>query len=137
MDAEYVSVRFMDNDSRRWDGKVSDVPSKTVVRTGRCNEEGMEEAEVHWPVKGKGKGDVKIWHCVLLPQAGRTGEEDIGPKPVRRRPLDQQEGIGPKPVKRPLDQQEDIGPKPAKKHHTTAGKQQLLRRIATCKELAS
>ena len=108
MDPEYVSVRFMDNDSRRWDGKVSDVPSKTVVRTGRCNQEGMEEAEVHWPVKGKGKGDVKIWHCVLLPQAAKKGEEDIRLKPV----------------KRPLDQSEDSvsGPIPAKKRHTSAGK---------------
>ena len=53
---------------------MSDVPSQTVVQTGRCNQEGMEEAEVHWPVKGKGKGDVKIWHCVLLPEVGETGE---------------------------------------------------------------
>ena len=73
METEYISVRFTNNDSRRWDGKLSDVPSKTVVRTGRYNEEGMEEAKVHWPVKGKGKGDVKIWHCVVLPEsAART-----------------------------------------------------------------
>ena len=99
-----MCVRFMDNDSQRWDGKVSE----TVVRTGRCNQEGMEEAEVHWPVKWKGKGDVKIWHCVLLPQAAKKGEEDIRPKPV----------------KRPLDQSEDSvsGPIPAKKRHTSAGK---------------
>ena len=80
------------------------VPSKTVVRTGRCNQEGMEEAEV----KGKGKGDVKIWHCVLLPQAAKKGEEDIRVKLV----------------KRSLDQSEDSvsGPIPAKKRHTSAGK---------------
>ena len=73
MDTEYISICFIDNDSRRWDGKVLDVPSKTVVRTGRCNEEGMEEAKVHWPVRGKGKGDVKIWHYVVLPE---TEKED-------------------------------------------------------------
>ena len=70
--------------------------------------EGMEEAEVQWPVKGKGKGDVKIWHCVLLPQAGKT-DEDIRLKQFRR----------------PMDQQKSIGPKLAKKCHTTVGKQQL------------
>ena len=63
---------------------MSDVPSKTVVRTGRCNEEGMEEAEVHWPVKGKGKGGMKIWYCVLLPEAGKMEQEDIGLKPAKR-----------------------------------------------------
>ena len=41
------STHFMDNDSWQWNGKVSDVPSKTVVWKGRCNEEGMEETEVH------------------------------------------------------------------------------------------
>ena len=64
---------------------------------------------MHWPVKVKGKGDVKIWYCMLLPQARKTDEKDIEPKPV----------------KRPMNQQEDIGPKPAKKRHTTASKQQL------------
>ena len=49
----------------------------------------------------KGKGDVKIWYCMLLPQARKTDEKDIEPKPV----------------KRPMNQQEDIGPKPAKKRH--------------------
>ena len=55
MDTKYISVRFMDNDSRRWDGKVSDFLLKTVVQTGCCNEEGMEEAEVHGPSRGKEK----------------------------------------------------------------------------------
>lgn len=27
---------------------------------------GLEEAEVHWPGKGKSKG--KIWKCMLLPE---------------------------------------------------------------------
>ena len=85
---------------------MPDVPSKTVVWMGRCNQEGMEEAEVQWSVKGKEKGDVKIWHCVLLPQAGKTGKENIGLKRFRR----------------PMDQQKNIGPKHAKKYHTTAGK---------------
>ena len=35
----------------------------------------------------RGKADVKIWHCVLLPEAGRTEQEDIGPKPVSRPPV--------------------------------------------------
>lgn len=55
METEYISVRFTNNDSRQWDGKLSDVPLKTVVRTGRYNEEGMEEAEVHGPSRGKEK----------------------------------------------------------------------------------
>ena len=55
METEYISVRFTNNNSRQWDGKVSDIPSKTVVQSGRYNEEGMEEAEVHWPVKGREK----------------------------------------------------------------------------------
>ena len=120
METEYISVRFTNNDSRRWDGKLSDVPSKTVVRTGRYNEEGMEEAEVHWPVKGKGKGDVKIWHCVVLPEsAARTEQEDIMTKRPRAEP--EHEDIGPKPAKKARDEhkQEDIGPKPAKRRHTT------------------
>ena len=55
MDTEYISVRFTDNDSWRWDGKVSDFLLKTVVQTGCCNEEGTEEAEVHGPSRGKEK----------------------------------------------------------------------------------
>ena len=123
METEYISVRFTNNDSRRWDGKLSDVPLKMVVWTRRYNEEGMEEAEVHWPVKGKGKGDVKIWHCMVLPEsAARTEQEDIGPKPPKRpRAEPEYEDVGPKPAKKARDEhkQEDIGPKPAKRRHTT------------------
>lgn len=76
------------------------------MRIGRYNEEGMEEVEVHWPIKGKGKGDVKIWHCVVLPEpAARTEQEDIGPKSPKKA--------------RDENKQEDIGPKPAKRHHTS------------------
>ena len=105
----WVYIRFMDNDSRWWDGKVSDVPSKTVVRTGNV-------------LRGHGGGQ------------GAVGKEkerwkfgtDIGPKPMRR-PRAEQEDIGPKPVRRPRAKQEDIGPKLAMRHHT--GKDY----IGTCK----
>ena len=30
-----VVVKFVDNNSARWDGKVTEVPGETVVRTGR------------------------------------------------------------------------------------------------------
>ena len=115
IDTEYISIRFMNNESRQWDGKVPDVPSKTVVRMRHCNEEGMEEAKVHWPVLGERKGEVKVWHCAVLPKAVvRTEQEDIRPK-AERRPRAEQEDIGPKPAKRPRAEQEDIGPKPAKR----------------------
>ena len=74
---EYVSVRFAGNGSKRWDEKEIEVPSKTVVRLGRWTAEGLEEAEVHWPVKGKSKG--KIWKCVMLP-----GDSEIPVPPAKR-----------------------------------------------------
>jgi len=39
MDTKYVSVRFMDYNSQRWDGNVSDVPLKTIMETEPCSEE--------------------------------------------------------------------------------------------------
>ena len=63
---------------------------------------------MNWPFKGKGKGEVKIWHCVLSSEAGRTEQNDIGPKSARR-----------------PREQEDIRPKPARRSHTAAGKEQL------------
>ena len=74
---EYVSVRFAGNGSKRWDEKEIEVPSKTVVRLGRWTAEGLEEAEVHWPGKGKSKG--KIWKCVMLP-----GDSEIPVPPAKR-----------------------------------------------------
>ena len=37
----------------------------TVVKLGKRGEDGLEEAEVHWPGKGKGKKG-KVWKCVVL-----------------------------------------------------------------------
>ena len=50
-------VKFCNNSSKRWDGKCSEVPTKTVVKTGGRNNKGLELAEVHWPTKGKGGGE--------------------------------------------------------------------------------
>ena len=65
---EYLLVRFEGNASKRWDGRETEVPSRTVVRSGRRGADGSEIAEVHWPGKG-GKG--KVWCCVVL-----EGEEE-------------------------------------------------------------
>ena len=54
-EAEYLLVRFEGNSSKRWDGRETEVPSRTVVRSGRRGADGLEVAEVHWPGKG-GKG---------------------------------------------------------------------------------
>ena len=62
---ETLTVKFVDNDSARWDGKVTHVLKETVVRTGRRGGDGHERVEVHWPGKGKG-GKVKVWHAILI-----------------------------------------------------------------------
>ena len=69
-EAEYIAVKFEGNGSRKWDGKESEVPRKTVERLGKKTGEGLEQAEVHWPGKGKGKG--KVWKCVILVIDGNT-----------------------------------------------------------------
>ena len=61
---ECLLVRFEGNASKRWDGRETEVPSRTVVRSGRRGADGSEIAEVHWPGKG-GKGK-KVWCCVVL-----------------------------------------------------------------------
>ena len=66
---EYLLVRFEGNTSKRWDGRETEVPSRTVVRSGRRGADGSEIAEVHWPGKG-GKGK-KVWCCMVL-----EGEEE-------------------------------------------------------------
>ena len=75
MEVDYISVRFEDNDSKRWDGKEVEVPEKTVVRLGECTVEGLERAQVHWPGKG-GKSGGKIWNCVVLPPVSSDPEAD-------------------------------------------------------------
>ena len=52
MEVDYISVRFEDNHSKRWDGKEVEVPGKTVVRLGEWTAEGLERGQVHWPGKG-------------------------------------------------------------------------------------
>lgn len=64
-------VRFCNNNSKRWDGKASEILAKPMERTGSRNAEGLEEAVVHWPAKGKGKG--KFWRCVILPEGEGDG----------------------------------------------------------------
>ena len=71
--ADYITVRFERNSSKKWDGKEVEVPGKTVVGQGRYTAEGLEEAEVHWPGKGKSKG--KIWRCVVLKRGEMTESE--------------------------------------------------------------
>ena len=45
----------MDNESTRWDGKITEVPGENVVKTGKRVVDGLKQVEVHWPGKGKGK----------------------------------------------------------------------------------
>ena len=78
--ARYVGVRFVGNGSRKWDGKETDVPEYTVVKLGKRGEDGLEEAEVHWPGKGKGKG--KVWKCVVLEE--RTEAEEVAAPAEKR-----------------------------------------------------
>ena len=52
MEVDYISVRFEDNHSKRWDGKEVEVPGKTVVRLGELTAEGLERAQVHRPGQG-------------------------------------------------------------------------------------
>ncbi len=40
MAEEYLYVRFHSNNSKRWDGKNSEVPTKMVMRKGRLHEHG-------------------------------------------------------------------------------------------------
>ena len=76
----FTDAKFLNNNSKRWDGKASEVPTKTVVRTGRITD-GFEEAEVHWPAKGTGKGKGgKVWKCIILPES-----EDTPPSPKKQR----------------------------------------------------
>ncbi len=90
MESCYTYVRFCGNKSKRWDGKCSEVPSKTIVKTGLCNVEGLEEADVHWPAKGSkpGKGG-KVWKCVILPEeeagSGGAGTGADGPSPKKQK----------------------------------------------------
>ena len=62
---EYVRVRFEGNGSMKWDGKEVDVPGETVVRLEEWKKEGLEQAHVNWPGKGRFRG--KTWNCLLLP----------------------------------------------------------------------
>ena len=77
---EYLLVRFEGNASKRWDGRETEVPSRTVVRSGRRGADGSEIAEVHWPGKG-GKG--KVWCCVVL--EGEGEEEEAAAVPCAKR----------------------------------------------------
>ena len=54
------------------------MPEGTVVRSGRRGAEGLELAEVHWPVKGKGKKP-KVWHCVVVEASSDCEEEELMP----------------------------------------------------------
>ena len=66
----FTDAKFLNNNSKRWDGKASEVPTKTVVRTGRITD-GFEEAEVHWPAKetGKGKGGARSGNALFCQRA--------------------------------------------------------------------
>ena len=60
------------------------MPEGTVVRSGRRGAEGLELAEVHWPVKGKGKKP-KVWHCVVVEASSDCEEEELTPRPSTKR----------------------------------------------------
>ena len=65
-----MGVRFEGNGAKKWDGKETEVPAKTLVSLGEYTAEGLEKAEVHWPGKGGKTG--KIWKCVVLPTDPKT-----------------------------------------------------------------
>ena len=75
---EYLLVRFEGNASKCWDGRETEVPSRTVVRSGRREADGSEIAKVHWPGKG---GKAKVWCYVVL--AGE--EEEVVAVPCAKR----------------------------------------------------
>ena len=85
MEVDYISVRFKDNHSKRWDGKEVEVPGKTVVRLGEWTAEGLERGQVHWPGKG-GKSRGKIWKCVVLAPVTSDLEADDVTVPTTSRP---------------------------------------------------
>ena len=59
--------QFTKNNSKCWNEKDCEVPTKTVVWTGKWNVEGIEIGEVHWPTKGgKGKRGI-VWWCLIHP----------------------------------------------------------------------
>ena len=77
MEDSYTTVRFVGNNSKKWDGKETEVPAKTVMALGRKTAEGLEEAEVHWP--GKGKATAKVWRrrgCSRRPRQGAGAGDD-------------------------------------------------------------
>ena len=53
-----MGVRFEGNGAKKWDGKETEVPAKTLVSLGEYTAEGLEKAEVHWPGKGGKTGSV-------------------------------------------------------------------------------
>ena len=82
MEVDYISVRFEDNDSKRWDGKEVEVPQKMVVRLGEWTVEWLERAQVHWPGKG-GNPEGKMELCGattsnLRPGSRRQDSSDRG-----------------------------------------------------------
>ena len=81
-------VKFLDNDSTRWDGKITEVSSETVNKTGKRGTDGLEQVEVHWPGKGKGKVKMKVWKAVLIPEDFEDQEEDSVNVPAKRKKLE-------------------------------------------------
>ena len=87
MNSDKKVVKFVDNNSAQWDGKVTEVSGETVVRMGRRGADSLERVEVHWP--GKGKGKMKVWHAVLVADANDDEQEQLEadldvPNPKRR-----------------------------------------------------
>ena len=75
-------MRFVGNGLRKWDGKETDVPEYTVVKLGKRGKDGLEETEVHWPGKGKGKG--KVWKCVVLEERTEAEVEKVAAPAEKR-----------------------------------------------------
>ena len=90
-EAEHLLVRFEGNASKRWDGRKTEVPSWTVVRSGKRREDGLEVAEVHWGKGGKGGKGKKVWNCVVL--EGEEEEAAAAVVPLAKRA--RKEGPGP------------------------------------------
>ena len=67
---EYVGVRFEGNGSKKWDGKETEVPAKTLVSLGEYTVEGLEKAEVHWE-GGENRENLEV--CCFAHRPRRPG----------------------------------------------------------------
>ena len=59
--------------SERWENGVWEVPSRTVWHLGIFTD-GMENAEVVWPIKGM---EAEIWHALIVDRDDNPEDEGV------------------------------------------------------------